>query len=195
MTPRSRILTALSALLLISVFFVPIWTIRLIAPQYSEGIGMHIHVNDITGHSRHDIQNINILNHYIGMKPIVPEEIPELVIMPWLFLGLIVLGFAAAASGRRWVLWIYVGAFTLLLVGGIVDFYLWGLDYGTNLDPMAPIKVPGATYQPPLIGQKTLLNITATSWPHIGAITAGVSLLLGAWALRPGQPTHNQVYA
>jgi copper chaperone NosL len=183
MPSQSRIIVALSALMLISVFFVPIWTIRLEAPQYREGIGMHIRVNDITGHSKHDIQNINILNHYIGMKPIVPEEIPELVVMPWLFGLLIALGFAAAATGSRKVLWLYVGAFVVLLVGGMVDFYLWGLDYGTNLDPMAPIKVPGASYQPPIIGVKTLLTIRAESWPHIGAILAGISLLLGTYAL------------
>jgi copper chaperone NosL len=32
----------------------------------------------------------------------------------------------------------------------------------------ASIKIPGMTYQPPLIGSKQLLNFTATSMPDIG---------------------------
>ena len=43
----------------------------------------------------------------------------------------------------------------------MVDFYLWEYEYGHNLDPTAPIQVPGMSYQPPLIGYKMLLNFGA----------------------------------
>ena len=63
------------------------------------------------------------------------------------------------------------------------EFWKWSYDYGHNLAPDAPIKVPGMAYQPPLIGHKQLLNFTATSWPDLGAILAGLAFLVGAVAL------------
>jgi hypothetical protein len=42
---------------------------------------------------------------------------------------------------------------------------------------------PGMTYQPPLIGTKTLLNMTSTSLPWTGSLFIGASFLLGCLAL------------
>ncbi|SMO48275.1 hypothetical protein SAMN06265218_103228 [Fodinibius sediminis] len=167
---------AVASLILILVYFFPIWSISMEAPQYPEGMGMNISVNNIEGKEPQHLQNINGLNHYIGMKEITPESIPELKIMPYIFGFLIVSGLGIALWGNRtWVL-IWLGLFVLFAIGGLVDFYLWGYDYGHNLDPNAPIKVPGMTYQPPLIGSKQLLNINATSLPHIGFYIALVSM-------------------
>ena len=67
----------------------------------------------------------------------------------------------------------------MLLAGlGIYDFYLWEYDYGHDLSPTAPIKVPGAVYQPPVFGTKTILNFVAKSYPSTGGILAGVSIVL-----------------
>ena len=63
------------------------------------------------------------------------------------------------------LLLVWIILFVLFAIAGLVDFYLWGYDYGHNLSDDAAIKVPGMTYQPPLIGTKQLLNITASSWP------------------------------
>jgi hypothetical protein len=180
MTTRSRLLVAFAAVLLGLLYVLPIWRITLEAPQYPEGIGMLIWVDTVTGMKPHDLANINGLNHYIGMKEIVPDAIPELVIMPWIFGFLILLGLGAAATGKRWVLYTWVGLFLVVAVAGMVDFYLWEYDYGHDLNPDAAIKVPGMTYQPPLIGSKQMLNITAHSWPGMGMIAAFVSLALGA---------------
>ena len=73
----------------------------------------------------------------------------------------------------------------MVLAGlSMYDFWRWEYDYGHNLDPTAPIKVPGMAYQPPLIGYKKMLNFEALSQPDIGgwffiiagAILAGVSI-------------------
>ena len=180
---RQRLVLALAALILIPVFLTPIWTIKLVAPQYPEGMGMYIGVSEVWGHDEYDIQNINILNHYIGMQPIDPEGIPELDIFPPVLAAIIVLGLIAAAVGRRWAMTSWLLGFIGLAIAGFVDFYLWMLDYGHNLDPMAAIKIPGMTYTPPLIGSKELLNITASSWPSIGSLFIALSLALGAWAV------------
>lgn len=166
------------ALLLIPLFFIPFWTINMTAPQYPEGIGMFIHIDNVLGHKRSDLQSINTLNHYIGMKEIHVDDFPEFDIMPWI-MGIIVLtGIAAAATGRMSLVWTWIVLMGLLSVGGFIDFYLWGYDYGHNLDPNAAIKVPGMSYQPPLLGCKQLLNIHACSWPYTGSIFIGLSMLL-----------------
>lgn len=183
LTNRTRGLVALAALLLMPAFFLPLWTINLDAPQYPEGLGMDIMVNTIRGQGEWDLQNINGLNHYIGMKEIHPESIRELRIMPWLLGGLAAFGLVTAAAGRRWLLQAWVVAFVLLAFAGLVDFYIWGYDYGHNLNPDAAIKVPGMEYQPPLIGSKQLLNFTAYSWPGPGGLLMIASLGIGMGAL------------
>lgn len=176
MPTSSRLTLAVAALLLLLMYAFPIWHISLDAPQYPEGLGLYIHIDTITGQEPNHLQNINGLNHYIGMQQIVPEAIPELRLMPWIIGVLIVLGLGAAASGRRWALYAWTSVFLLVAVVGLVDFYLWEYDYGHNLDPTAAIQVPGMHYQPPLIGSKQLLNFTAHSWPALGGWAAFLSL-------------------
>ena len=177
MKTKSIVLIALSSLLLLGVFFKPLWYIELEAPQYPEGIVMYIHVNKIDGADPNTIANVNILNHYIGMKYIVPESIPELTYFPYVIIGLVVTGLLAAFSRKKGLIYGWIILLTLLSAVGIFDFYLWEYDYGHNLDPEAPIIVEGMTYQPPLFGTKWLLNFKATSYPHIGGIMMGISVL------------------
>ena len=180
LSARSRVVLTIASLLLLSVYILPIWKIDLAAPQYPEGLGMYIEVNTIRGASPGNLESINGLNHYIGMKEIHPESIPELKIMPWLFGMLIGLGLLSAAYGRAWGLYAWTGLFIVLAIAGMVDFYLWEYDYGHNLDhERAIIKVPGMVYQPPLIGSKKMLNITAVSLPAAGGVLAFVSLGIG----------------
>lgn len=180
---RSRALTALAALLLLGAYVLPLWRVRLIAPQYPEGIGMYIHVNDIRGATEFDLANINGLNHYIGMKPIAADAIPELRVMPWLLGALVAGGLGVAAVGRRRALFAWIGAFAALGLAGLADFWRWGYAYGHELDPQAIIRIPGASYQPPLIGTKQLLNFTAESWPASGGLLAGAAFVLAMTAL------------
>jgi hypothetical protein len=170
---------AVAAVLLGVPFLKPLWHIGLIAPQYPEGLGLYIWINQITGQKPQDLDSINGLNHYIGMKEIVPESIPELRFMPYLVGGLLVLGLLTALAGKRPLLYAWTGLFVLLSLAGLADFWKWGYDYGHNLDPTAAIRVPGMAYQPPLIGAKQLLNFYATSWPAVGGWALMVALAIG----------------
>jgi len=100
MKTQSKIIVIVSSLILALSFFFPIWYIDLEAPQYPEGIGLEIWLNKITGQKPHDLNNINGLNHYIGMKEIVPDAIPELKIMPFIIIFLILFGLAAWNFGQ-----------------------------------------------------------------------------------------------
>ena len=174
----------IASVALLAVYVTPLWSITLEAPQYPEGIGMYIWVNTITGKKAQDLQNINGLNHYIGMDKIEPDTIPELKIMPWVIALLIALGLATGAMGNQIMLGIWVGLFFVAAVVGLVDFYLWEYRYGHNLNDAAAIKVPGMNYQPPFIGAKQLLNFKAHSWPAVGGWIAFLSLFVGFTLVR-----------
>jgi len=164
---------------LILMFLFPLWKITLEAPQYPKGLGMFIWINKITGTEPSTLQNINIMNHYIGMKPIEPDSIPELTFMPYIALALSGLALLLAVLKKWWLNLIWT---ILLLAAGVLafyDFYLWEYDYGHNLDPHAAIKIEGMAYQPPLFGTKQILNFTAKSYPRLGAGFLGLSMLLG----------------
>ncbi|MBM3854421.1 MAG: hypothetical protein FJ399_14930 [Verrucomicrobia bacterium] len=159
--PTTRWIIAAAALLLGATYVLPVWQIRLWAPQYPEGLLMNIWLNRISG----DYEIINGINHYIGMKTIRAEMFPEFKIMGWLVLLAIIGGLLPALTGRRRWLEIFAAGLFAGGVLGMADFYRWGYDYGHNLNPKAAINVPGMSYQPPLIGYKNLLNFVAYSGP------------------------------
>lgn len=183
MNPLSKKMVLIASLILIGVYFFPIWSIDLQAPQYPEGLGLKIWINEVTGAKYHDLENINGLNHYIGMKPINPDDIPELKIMPFIIGFMILFGLFNAYKGNKTTIYTWIILFILLGAVGLYDFYIWEYNYGHNLNPDAPIKVPGMTYQPPLIGSKQLLNITAVSLPDLGSIIILISIALNIVAL------------
>jgi hypothetical protein len=176
-------MVAVAVALLASAFVLPLWRVDLIAPQYPEGLGMLIRINGVEGLKPNDLHSINGLNHYIGMKAIEPDAIPELKWMPWILAILVAGGIAVAALRRRWALNAWAGALLLLLCAGLWDYWRWGYDYGHDIDrDHAIIKIPGMTYSPPVIGRKKLLNFTATSWPASGGVAMGLAALLVALA-------------
>ncbi len=181
MSLTSRIIVAIASLVLITTYFLPVWFIFLIAPQYPEGLTMQIWLNKITG----QVDIINGLNHYIGMKHISVEMFPEFDYLVYIVGFFILFGLTVAITGKRKLLFAYI---IVTIIGGIAamyDFYSWGYDYGHNLDPKAAIQVPGLSYQPPLFGHKTLLNFDAYSYPDIGGwivIGVGIAFVL-VWFL------------
>ena len=160
----SIILLSISGIGLVISIFVPIWAIYLEAPQYPEGLGMFLHANKITG----DYEIINGLNHYIGMKTIHQEDFWEFKVLPYALGFFAVLAFLFAFLKKKWGLYFFTALFLLFGIAFMVDFWLWEYDYGHNLNPNAPIIVPGMSYQPPLLGFKQLLNFGAYSYPDVG---------------------------
>jgi len=160
----TRIIIAIASLAMISAYYVPLWQILMWAPQYPEGLEMKIWIDDLTG----DVRIISALNHYIGMKHIEVSMFPEFKYMIYIVGALIGFGLLTSLVNRRFMLVAFGSLIAASGIAALVDFYLWGYDYGHNLDPTAPIVVPGMAYQPPLIGTKQLLNFTAFSGSDIG---------------------------
>ena len=174
LSKTTRIILGIASLSLIVTYFVPLWQILLWAPQYPEGLTMKIWVDKLSG----QIDIINGLNHYIGMKHIDTHMFPEFQYMGILIGFLTAVGLAAAVFGSGRILFFFTLLSYVYGVAAMWDFWRWGYDYGHNLDPNAAIKVPDMSYQPPLIGYKNLLNFTSYSGPDIGAwVIIGVCLL------------------
>ncbi len=173
--PFLRVVLLLCGIAMFVSLKFPAWKILLEAPQYPEGLKMEIWSNKIGG----DIDKINGLNHYIGMALIKEENFPEFKIMPYLIIAMGVLGLLVAATGKRWMLWIFAGYQVLCGVWGVYDFWHWEYEYGHNLDPHAAIKIEGMAYQPPLFGWKQLLNFLAGSFPDVGGwLIIGASVIV-----------------
>lgn len=159
-----RALIALGGVMLGAAIFLPIWRIELSAPQYPEGLVLRIYANKLGG----NVEIVNGLNHYIGMRTLHAEDFPEFKVLPYILGFFAVASLTVAIAGSRKLLMGLLVMYVLFAVLAMADFWKWEYDYGHNLDPTAPIQVPGMTYQPPLIGFKQLLNFGAYSIPDIG---------------------------
>lgn len=176
MKPISRWLLLACAICMIGSLIFPFWKITLIAPQYPEGVEMLIYPNGVRG----EVDLINGLNHYIGMRNIVNDDFHEFKFLPYWLGFLILVGFITFIINKLKWLWIWAGLLLLTGIVGVIDFWRWEYNYGHHLDPHAAIIVPGMTYQPPLIGYKQLLNFIAGSFPALGGyliIIPGILLM------------------
>lgn len=184
---KSKLLMIIGSFLLLGLFIFPLWNITLEAPQYPTPLGMNIHINKFADMHEHDIKNINLMNHYVGMQ-YIPETIPEFKIFPIVIGFMVLLGvFIGFKANHKWFLYWFI-IMALLGIAGMYDFYLWMYDYGHNLDPKAIMnfKNPDGSamgFQPPLIGSKDILNFVAHSYPMTGAwfMFAGMALAFVAF--------------
>ncbi|PHR71618.1 MAG: hypothetical protein COA67_06280 [Lutibacter sp.] len=179
---KSKLLMIIGPLLLLGLFIFPLWNITLEAPQYPIPLGMDIHINKFADTHEFDIKNINLMNHYVGMK-YIPETIPEFKIFPIAIIAMVVLGVVIGFFGNyKWFLGWFV-LMSVLGIAGMYDFYLWEYDYGHNLDPNAIMKFTNPDgsimgFQPPLFGSKDILNFTAHSYPLAGAYFMFVGMMM-----------------
>ena len=191
---KASLIMIIGSLLLLGLFKFPLWHIQLEAPQYPDPLGMHIFIEGIEGEEEFDIQNIDGLNHYIGMRTIPkPEEMWEFEVFPLVIIAMVALGVLIGILGfigkvsYKW----FLGWFILMSVLGVLgmyDFNAWLTDYGSNLDPNAIMKLTHPdgtpmTYSPPLLGHEKMLNFDVTSLPHTGAwmMFVGMSLTVVAF--------------
>lgn len=162
--PSSRILLILCGVVLVAVLFVPMWRIDLDAPQYPEGLMLLIYADKLGG----NVDIINGLNHYIGMKTLHTDDFAEFKLLPGVIIFFSLSFLIIGIIGKR--KWMNILLILFICFGTIamIDFWKWEYDYGHNLNPDAAIRIPGMAYQPPLIGFKQLLNFGAYSMPDIG---------------------------
>ncbi len=185
---RSRILILLAALLLVPTYMFPLWDLTLYSNQFPDGLNLSIYTHGLAGGrsaGRDDLREINTLNHYIGMRPLLESDFSEFKWIPLAIGIFFILALRTVVIGKmsnlvdNAVLFIYFGLYSLW------SFYSRLHQYGHNLDPTAAVKVPQFT--PPLIGGKQLANFTVYSYPDLAAgfMTAFALVLAAAvWCSR-----------
>lgn len=152
------------------------------APQYPEGLNIIVYPNKLEG----EIDIVNGLNHYIGMANFSEENFPELQFLSYLIGGLAFLVLVAAFIRKKSFLYFIIGTFVVGGIVGVWDLRRWLKNFGTELDPMAPIKVD--PFIPPIIGENTLANFITYSHLGIGTyfvIAAFILTLIPLWKDRP----------
>lgn len=172
----SKYLMFSAAILPLFLFVFPMWSISLEAPQYPIPLEVVIFIDHLGEGNFGDIQNFDLMNHYVGMAKL-PTEMVEFEIFPKVIIGISILGLIIGFLGKKPLYLVWFGIMVLLGIAGIYDFYLWLYDYGHNLDPRAAIQILDA-YQPPIFGTKEILNFTVRSYPAIGSIILGIGILL-----------------
>ncbi|OGF14371.1 MAG: hypothetical protein A2W00_12780 [Candidatus Eisenbacteria bacterium RBG_16_71_46] len=175
-----RRLILLAALVLLPVFFLPvlpIWQMKMWAPQYREGLTLTIFSNTIAG----DIDKINTLNHYVGMHKITADDFKEFRYLPQALTLFGVLALLAGLVNRRWLAIVGWLVFTGFAIYMFTDYARWLWHYGHDLDPRAAIKLQAFT--PPLIGFQKMANFKVLSIPGAGTLLLGVAWLFGPLVL------------
>jgi hypothetical protein len=185
---RSRGLVFLGAMMLIPTFLLPLWQMTLYSNQFPEGLRLNIHSYKLEGAQsqyRDDLKEINALNHYIGMRPLVEEDFTEFKWIPFVIGGAILLALRVIILGSMsklvdlTVLFTYFGLFSLWSFQR--KLYL----YGHELDPTAAVTVEPFT--PPIIGHQTLANFEVYSFPGAGSYFMALApalFLLAMWLAR-----------
>ncbi|MCC7348960.1 MAG: hypothetical protein IT446_00190 [Phycisphaerales bacterium] len=146
-------------------FFFPLWHINLIAPQYPEGLNLWIYGHQlVAGNEGQDLNEINILNHYIGMRPIEQADFVEMTFIPFTLGFFILFGLRSAVFGVMSKLVDFVVLYLYFCLFSGVNFLYRMYSYGHNLDPKAPINPD--PFWPALFGTKQIANMTETSLPR-----------------------------
>ncbi len=170
---KERGLLVAAALLLVTVYFLPLWNLTMFAPQYSDGLRMDIYSYKLQGdRNGQDIKEINVLNHYIGMKDLATEDFTEFKWMPFVIGAIGLLFLRAAVHGRLSDL-----VDVMVLYGYFTAFSLWSFgyklySYGHSLSPTAAVKIP--PFMPPMFGYRKLANFEVYSYPSAASYALGL---------------------
>ena len=168
LAPGARVALLLLVVPLALTFAFPLWNIHMMAPQYPDGLDLQIFAYTVDG----DVQEVNTLNHYIGMAPIDRTSLTDLDWIPFAIGALIVLTLRVAVIGENrslidlFVLFVYFSAFSM----GRFAYKLYV--FGHNLDPRAPFTVE--PFMPAVLGTKQIANFTTISTPQMGTLWVGV---------------------
>lgn len=187
----SRLILLLAAVAVAASVFFPLWRLRLIAPQYAEGLQLDIYAWKIQGGglNGNDLTEINNLNHYIGMRPLHQADFTEMQVLPFMFGVFVLLALRAAVlGGMRFVVDLFMLAawFGVFSIG---SFYYRLYTYGHQLDPKAAMTI--APFTPLIFGTQQIANFTQSSYPQLGTYLLWVFmalLLVAMWWSRKEKP-------
>ena len=180
--PVARVVTGVAAVLLLLAIPQPVWEARLTAPQYPAGLTLSAYGDRVEG----DVEEITALNHYVGMRPFDPDDLPEMKLWVPTIVAAVVGAAVSTIVGRRpW------GRLARLLVWSIpvgilavIQFRLYQYGHDLTTDPRPALHLEPFT--PWVVGKTHVINFTTLAFPGIA-----VFLILAAAAVLsfgPGLP-------
>lgn len=161
---RSRLLLVLLIVPIGLALIAPIWQMRFAAPQYPQGLALDIFTYTVTG----DVQEVNTLNHYIGMARIDRAALSDLDFLPFALGVFALLLLRAAALGDLRSLLDLLALYTYFGVFAFARFAYTLYVFGHNLDPTAAFRIEPFT--PTVLGTGSVANFTITSLPGHGSL-------------------------
>jgi hypothetical protein len=162
-----------AAILIIISIFLPYWSLVLHAPQYPRGLVVHAYVNHMEG----DVQEIDGLNHYIGMRPLGEAAQFEKSISIFAIGALALLVVAAVFVHSPWTVLLSIPAALLPLVF-LGDLYFWLSNFGQNLDPNAALSSAIEPFTPTILGEGIIGQFRTVAYADIGLLLASAASIL-----------------
>jgi hypothetical protein len=154
-TQRRVPLSVVAAVLLVASLFFPYWQITLYAPQYPGGLRASVHLTHLTG----DVHEINILNHYIGMKALDDAaRLERAAALPAVLLFAAALALSARVRRFRAILRLPAITFPVAVVVGLA-YWLW--HFGHSMDPRAPIRLE--PFMPVILGRGEIAQFSTVA--------------------------------
>lgn len=165
--------------LLIASLTVPLWRMRMEAPQYrdEEALRVNVYPQSMSG----DLHEIHTLNKFIGVT--LPEQLPQTRWLPVVLVGGAVLSLIAVSLPmrfRRRAL-LTVSSFlviALLISAAMAQWQLYKIGHDRN--PHTVLRGV-KDFTPPLLGKQKIENFTVSAWLGAGAylIIAAISIAIG----------------
>jgi copper chaperone NosL len=176
---RSRVLVVAAAVLLIPTFFFPLYVMTLYSNQFPDGLVLKIYSYTLEGGrntNRDDLREINTLNHYIGMRPLLEADFSEFKWLPFGIGAFVLLSLRAVTIGKMSKLVDLVVLFLYFSLFSLWSFAHRLYQYGHVLDPTAAVKVK--PFSPPVFGMQQIANFTVYNYPGAASYLIAGSLLL-----------------
>jgi hypothetical protein len=185
-TPSSKgiplAMAVVAAVLLLTSLRLPLWHMRLEAPQYrdEEALKIAVHPNAMKG----DLRELKVLNQYIGVH--VPPTLPQFTWLPWAITAAAMLGIGASLARKN----VQAKALTLIASGlalalgfAAVQARFQMHDIGHKRDQKT-VLAGMHDFTPPFLGTTKIAQFTVSSRFGAGAWLIGSALVLqlgAAW--------------
>ncbi len=176
------LLLTMAAALLAASFLLPYWSMELDAPQYPQGLGTTVYANHLEG----DVEEIDALNHYLGLPPLDDGGKVERALAPYA-IAVFATFLVAAAFVHPW-LSVALAAPTLLFPIVFLADLKWILyTYGHSIDPESPLGGAIDPFTPPLFGRGvvgqfvTIARAEAGLWLVVAAVVVASAGVFAHW--------------
>ncbi len=158
----------------------PLWVSNFVAPQYPYGLNLYVYLDHVEG----DTFEVDILNHYIGMKPVSLLACTERKYALAMVVAVCVLAVVASSFGRTPWQVLFILPLVLFPLGMLIDLAAWLYYAGHSIAPDSALSMSVKPFTPKLIGTQRIANFDVSSSLGLGTyLQLAASALLASAAI------------